>query len=341
MFRKPRDQITGVVPSVGRAPTPPSTSKTKAMPRTAGKPKSGSQPRLSSFFSKATGPLQSQTTPSKQQNDSILKFFKKVDSPAYYERTLFIDGETPQDLNEIVADNQLSVQHDAAQTEELRFNEYDTPQKRRRTSSPPSASAISLKGSNKGLVADSLEKQQVEHINRERSTESNQECHALPEEKNSGPFAEDSDSDEELVKILEEDRAPPTKPNIKVEEQTSSTKIPLREHSPVGPIRPTLTREATSFAEVDGFDEFDDFEGEEFYENGEEYIERRFVEEQAALERELEEHDFKIEEITELVAKSAAIPAPETNGTTSEATCPICDASLKGISSEVYLIVLM
>ena len=304
------------------------------MPRAAGKPKSGSQPRLSSFFSKATGPIQSQTTPSKQQNDSILKFFKKVDSPAYYERTLFIDGETPQDLNEIVADNQLSVQHDPAEAEELRFNEYDTPWKRRRTSSSASASAISPKGSSKGLVSETLKNQQEDHIKREESTESRHHSRVIPEEKSRGPFAEDSDSDEEPVKIFREVRVHPAKPVSKVEEQTSFTEIPLREHSPFEPSKPTLTREATSFAEEDGFDQFDDFEGEEFYENGEEFVERRYMEEQAALERELEEDDLNIEVVTDLVAKSNASPTPEPNGA-SEATCPICDASLKGISSEV------
>ena len=325
MFRKPRDQNTGAVPSVGRAPTPPASSKTKTMPKAASKPKA-SQPRLSALFSKATGPLQAQTTPSKQQNDSILKFFKKVDSPACYERSLFIDGEIPKDFNGITPNGQLNAQDDLIQAEELRFNEYDSPRKRRRTSSIPSTSALLPESPIQDAASALVKNQEIEHIH-EGSRNWDQGHVTRSSESKSGPFAEDSDSDEEIESSVVE-------PKKEVEEQTSSTKIPLREHSPAGPSRPTLAREATSFAEEDGFDEFEDFDGEEFYENGEEYIERQYMEEQAALEREFEDDDLNIEEVTDLVTKSDAVLTSEPNETT-ESACPICNASLKGISSQV------
>lgn len=93
-------------------------------------------------------------------------------------------------------------------------------------------------------------------------------------------------------------------------------------------VRPSLTRESTSVMPMDE-DEFDgmgDFE-DEFFEEGEEYMERRWLEEQKMLEEGLDE-DSKSESAGEAptTPQQAAGQDPSVEGT----ACPICNESMRG-----------
>ena len=289
-----------------------------------------SQSRLSTFFNKASGPLQPQTTPSKQQNDSILNFFKKVDSPIYNERPLFVDGESSENFEDITKGSQHGLFPQPLQAEESRFNERDLPHKRRRTGSPPSIPLPPFNERAGDMRGHAL---RIDHASQTRDAGENgsYQAEAMQEGGNrNGPFAEDSESDQETNSGTNESRLLNIEKPGEAERLPLPSKLPLKEPSPTNSSKPTLTREAVSFTE-DGFEGFEDFDGDEFYENGEEYLERRYMEEQAALERELEENDLDMQEVTQLAAESGAPATSESH----EPSCPICNASLKDVASQV------
>lgn len=97
----------------------------------------------------------------------------------------------------------------------------------------------------------------------------------------------------------------------------------------LSPELPSLARESTSIMPMDEFEEMDDF-GDEFFEQGEEFRERRWVEEQRMSEEGLEE-----DSMSESGEESPVTPEhPAEFDTSSEGAsrCPICNESLKGTS---------
>ena len=95
---------------------------------------------------------------------------------------------------------------------------------------------------------------------------------------------------------------------------------------------PTLKQESTSMFDPGEFDE--DFDEEEFYEQGEEYLERRWMQEQHELEMGLDNEDDEDSSETNLHASRSI----ETNQhilvvqENSETVCPVCGGSLFGVS---------
>lgn len=95
--------------------------------------------------------------------------------------------------------------------------------------------------------------------------------------------------------------------------------------------RPSLARESTSMGPLDEFNGMEDFE-DEFFEGGEEFMERKWLEEQRMLEDGLDEDDSKSE---------SAEDDPITPKQSSEqdllrveaATCPICNESMEGTTA--------
>jgi DNA cross-link repair 1A protein len=99
----------------------------------------------------------------------------------------------------------------------------------------------------------------------------------------------------------------------------------------VDPERPPLLRQDTSLYTPAEFGD-EDFEADEFYEEGEEYLERRWMEEQAEMEAAFDE-DSKSESGTESVrTPTNEVEIPELVEQESIASCPICDGSLKGLT---------
>ena len=155
-----------------------------------------------------------------------------------------------------------------------------------------------------------------------------------------GPFADDSDSDGEPVKLpnlsivkamdRDEDCDPVARNTSPHKERRQSEK------DPVPMAVPNLQRETTSVGEVNEFDGIEDFIDDEFPEEGEEYLERRWMEEQAEFEEGLEDEDEAMNDDT-VALESKNLE--NTNGVTSQdaasSSCPICGGYTAGMNDQV------
>lgn len=122
------------------------------------------------------------------------------------------------------------------------------------------------------------------------------------------------------IELSEDIENPRDSPNRASERQSSSVQIP------------SLTREATSIAMQDDFDENDNFEDDEFFDGGEEYMERRWMEEQAEMEAAFDE-DSKSESDGSVMTPADEFQNPfRTQDEEAVSTCPICSGSLRGFS---------
>ena len=159
-----------------------------------------------------------------------------------------------------------------------------------------------------------------------------------------GPFFEDSDDDDELIppfgtRQLEDVSSPQTLPLVE------SSKRERREEAVSQPeivtSQPTLLKyESTSNTEFNQFENIEDFIDDEFPEEGEEYLERKWMEEQGGMEPDLEDAlfedvpfedvpDAKLQDLKEAI--TSAQPEPLTPA------CPICSMSFNGLTDQVRL----
>ena len=157
-----------------------------------------------------------------------------------------------------------------------------------------------------------------------------------------GPFADDSDSEEDATNAAQMILLQTSHDeHLKGDDSPSSGDTPLSNHEAVDgsgekDSPPRLKREATSIGDVNEFEGVDDFIDDEFPEEGEEYIERRWMEEQAELEMGLEEEDTgdagpESENLPQEII--GAVASSPDNPTT--ATCPICGGSTAGLAEQV------
>lgn len=292
------------LPTIGRGSTTPRKTSANAASKVKGKP-----------------------------NGSILAFFKKAEQ--IDEDALFVQG--PQSIPQIR--RQSSIKAEDVDDHELRYNESGQSNKRRKMSQEaiPDTHTIS--------IPDTIQQQQQQ----QEQTAAPGTCSPPPPEvagiaqtqaaktapsSRSGPFIEDSDDEDEQVMEQRSEQ-------IKVE----GTIEPLPEQAPVvtnieetesaPPDLPaTLSRQATSmgptgdFADFENMDDFDD----DVYDEGEEFVERRWMEEQALLEAEdgpmedyTDENDSGVAFDEEMINKHSSIPSK---------ACPICNAGLDGISDQ-------
>ena len=151
---------------------------------------------------------------------------------------------------------------------------------------------------------------------------------------NNGPFLDVSD-DDELVNVLSsrvpaDTQSPEThstlvgKSNIDMEGNMSND-------AAKSPSIPVLKREPTS-VEQDEFEGMNEFFEDEFPEEGEEYLERRWMEEQRQFEMEFE--DAELEDKPELKGESGETGAQKTRNEET-ATCPICNMAFNGLTDQV------
>jgi DNA cross-link repair 1A protein len=98
--------------------------------------------------------------------------------------------------------------------------------------------------------------------------------------------------------------------------------------------RPSLNREATSVPAVDDFEELGDFEDDEFFEGGEEMMERRWVEEQHMLEIGLDEDSKSESNGEDVLTPGGDRYISSSRDQTDEAVCPICSTSLIGCTEQ-------
>ena len=335
MFRKPREAAAPIAsethlrPSTGRPPTPPSTKGPRTSPI----------PNNTTYSMAASTPLQVKTTapPKKtplpsagkakgKPNGNIMSFFKKApstgtvvadkqeeDDVLFLENSLAKDGantplQTPTPPREESSNGASPEDIDIGiQGSPLsRYNEDGMPSKRRRTEIAPKQSQI---GEIK-VVA------------------------------NRGPFVDDSDSDDQLVetsKLPIFENASHDKESEMIPRETS----PVSERQslgkdPIGPAVPNLKRQTTSIGEANDFDGIEDFIDDEFPEEGEEYLERRWMEEQAEFEEELEEEGQAVG--NDIVEVESGDPVDTTNSMPrmdGSTTCPICGGNTAGLTDQV------
>jgi DNA cross-link repair 1A protein len=378
MFRNPRensmqDLREKLLPSTGRAPTPPKDS-TRTPVHTAspyfGLPNPTSSTDTSPSFRRASAtkviPLKNGNAKinGKRQNQSILNFFgkrpDKVSSPETSARdsdSLFFEEiphiQRPHTLNARDGDNTLS--------ERTRYNELETPTKRRkidvedenalvRTPSPE------IRPRSPGVSTDSQVQKEIKLAAHRDYV------------RRRGGFIDDSSSDEEdvasiphtpvlsrsnsITTITEDVQSLAREQSAEMYNSKSlrlngdvkgdaglvnryGGDVAVVEEPPDGKepdhARPSLSRDATGVFDIDGFNEMGEFEDDEFFEGGEEMMERRWMEEQRMLEIGLDE-DSKSESNEE----DTITPNDDmgTSGQIDEAICPMCSVSLAGATEQ-------
>lgn len=332
MFRQPRENTESkpnVVPSVGRAPTPPlapfktpftlavppdvpaptrtmatKTRSNKAVPL----PTIGKQGFVGSA-KKAVGATPKGKLGGKG-NGNIMSFFKKSEDVG-----LFVEGHQPpssQDVGNALLD---AVGEPVAGEEEDEFVGSERPAKRQRTDSDDER--LSAKD----------DESKVDSVRAVRTK--------------IGPFAEDSDSDEESEQL----RAVPlvsqprefaltahiqSEPTRQLDESAGTESAAPDEGHDAVAMPPTLIKQETSFAPDDNdFEGLEDFD-EDLFEEGDETLERRYMEEQASLEAEQDqEKDYD----SMPSDPEAPVVMSEEVAQAGGSTCPICSISL-GAASE-------
>lgn len=401
MFRKPRSTNTDEAlikpstPSVGRPPTPPHSplanhtsqsittetplahmTSVTARPPSAHSISTPGKPSGTSTLSRAPSSGRANKIKS-AGNASILNFFKKVDTDKDPE-SLFLaenigrNGLPRAGLVALPAPS-LPTEVDALSFEQLdnndRYNEFETPSKRRRLSSPIEDPTIS----EKEAPNDGLTQPLAEYTNSRTPPISNDDekhCSAEPGSEHPsrptstngvrprGPFLDDSDSDNETPfpqrqrNIVVKDPIPMNVTALSTGAETSELPIKVEETEedalandamPQDSVPPQLKREATSYAEADGFADFEgmeDFEDE--FADGDEVAARRWMMQRRAdmeegdVEGEFEADEFGFED--ELPDDQTDIKEErqeeEVSIDTTAPTCPMCGGSFAGVSDQ-------
>lgn len=285
----------------------PLQGKTKAPPKrtptaTAGKAKGKPNGNIMSFFKRA------------ESSGVIQTDFKEEDEPLFLEDSPVKGGakmplQTPtppreESSNETSPENvEISIQDWPLS----RYNEDNLPHKRRRT---------------------------------ENTTRQSSRIEETKTTRTRGPFVDDSESDDEPVKIpsLPVIETPSVEKEIEMAVRSTPPAIekqPSRKDS-VGLAVPSLKRETTSVEELNDFDGIEDFIDDEFPEQGEEYLERRWMEEQAEFEEGLEEEGQVMADDTMDV--EPVDPRDTTRVKWQDAgstSCPICGGSTAGLTDQV------
>lgn len=265
-----------------------------------------------------------------ENNASILSFFKKVDDG------LFVGGPNAnQENNEPVANEDIYELDDAV-NDERRYNEVGSPVKRRRMSPAMEAPATKAEPEEAEPIATEAKKppKKKNPLNPfldDSSDEEDEPTRPLPAPRLSISLSDETDPVTSLPKNNPDAALPPTDKSAQVKEER------LKSHSPI-PLKPgiwfkdvpppPLKHEATSMGEFEDYegmdtgafgdelDEEDDFGGEEFRE-------RRYMEEQARLE---DNAGFCSgdDELARYVSDGSM-----------DTSCPICNGSLSGLSADV------
>ena len=364
MFRKPRVQAdlnhdSSPKPSTGRAPTPPSSTPKSSMysletstSSSVPKPLLGRSPTIP----RANTGTRSAVNKSKAKgNTSILSFFKKAtpstqSSLLKKEEDLLFLEEVPgagNNTNPVQIPTPPEESIDIDSEDDLRYNESPHAFKRRRTDHQAIERAFNQAGDH-SLTRKSSASSIVNGANGAISGSSLRPCSsesvtmAQDEAPLNGPFVDDPDSDDEMIKhmtlaafgnTMEESLATnSTTQTIKGEEEDIKEEPSLSE----APIVPSLNREPTSMVETDEFDGIEDFIEDEFPEEGEEYMERLWMDQEGLLD--LDTEDIEGAEDGGVVIKQEPMAEVDTTTESEEAeTCPICAISFEGVSSSVSM----
>lgn len=373
MFRNPRENLNKVseeqlLPSTGRPPTPPHASRNGAsttaqslgnmLPAHASKLAGPSPPMP------ILGPIRmAKLVPPKKnagkQNQSILSFFGKAnrnDVPQVpTSQSLFLDETSPLKNNAVSRTPEGTARYSSPGDEEddlPRYNEINTPSKRIKL----------LDISNQEVCAPAVPKPCEMST---RATSNTNECSSSGRVRRRGGFIDDLDNEEHDDNTVFQPEETPDEPNVqstheidlspsgaaplKECEQTfvevvESTKVPLKpaddsedyqtfkhEQLDNDAVLPGLSRQSTNIWNLDEFGT-EDFE-DEFFPEGEEFVERKFMEEQLALERDFND-DSKSESGTD-GARTPRTPQESNEVEDVQETamlCPMCNGALRNLS---------
>ncbi|KAL8934349.1 MAG: hypothetical protein Q9216_005954 [Gyalolechia sp. 2 TL-2023] len=348
MFRKPRDTAEETIvssplkPSTGRPPTPPlsMTPKTKHTSESVCAPttailtpllgRSKTTPRTTGRASLSAG-----GKVGGKSNGSILNFFKKADS------TSSIKQSKQEEESLFLESTDLDVEGDAVtQTPTPPSDDYLAEQLCRDESTP----IVPEEPLRYNELGGSIKRRRL-------SANQSKALHfTLPQPRNigarKGPFVDESE---------DEDRSnEPVKPEIDGSSGVLLPSLPSRKatsQSPFGiepkPLEagaettsftanhqvPTLKSEPTSYTDALNYDDLEDYIDDE-YPEGEEYMERRWMEEQAELEA---GHEDEGDMTMNPDNGGDHIGRPETSASSkaeSPGSCPICGGSFGTLSEQ-------
>ena len=334
MFRKSRETANAfpddVKPSLGRPPTPPSTpAKT---PFTLAVPPSVPPPRMPAAKMKSSkavplptigrqGPTSNgkKVTPKAKANGNIMTFFKKSEEDG----GLFVNEKqgvrAPQLHHVEDQESWQDYEDNVDASTQPRFNENGGSVKRRKTddvATPGDAAANSSPHDVNG------------HTEADLNATSKH-----------GPFFEESDSEQEeeqpaaLIAVEDIRSDPDEAAQMHVYAASDQESVDMESGivangDTTSPGPPKFMREETSYGpEIDDFKDFegmDDFD-EDLFEEGDEYMEQRYMQEQALLEHEEDEKDYDPLQPVHEAGSNQTEEAP---------TCPICSMDLAGVSEQ-------
>lgn len=286
-------------PLLGRSKTAP-----RVTPRTAsaGIAKSNANGNILNFFQKA-GPIDG-----KAKSEHVIKA----------EESLFLDDDdfgtapgfgqaiqTPTPPREYEG-NKEAADEDSGNVDErqaFRYNEDAGPVKKRKTETTPKRSSEDVDGRKKPFFSrsespDDMTVDQVGKI--------------------------------DAVRDISHDDPPTTLE----QKPTSVDRKIIEKEFDQHPI-PSLKQESTSYAEANDFEGIEDFIDDEFPEEGEEYLERRWMQAQAELEMGLEEDHADLTLDGKTIEQEAELDDIIVTHNEEAASCPICDASLSGLTDQV------
>lgn len=214
MFRNPRENLAGSIgsslkPSTGRPPTPPGAPSTPRLaitmaPRNTNKPSTPRRPvqqSIASAFNKQSTKKSAATKTPVRANGNILNFFKKVDNPLKDDDDLFVaqrSGTIPQPPREPspeIDDNDLYGVSD--QVIDERYNEAEKSIKKRKLSDNSD-----IEESESDLTTPSIPSEPCSPPPPAETPMTKKKAKPTKAPRRSGPFLDDSDSDEESMKTL-------------------------------------------------------------------------------------------------------------------------------------------
>ena len=345
MFRKPRGGNTSevLVASVGRPPTPPSLKtktpnrNSKSVPQerhiaASTKSKLKANQSILSFFKKETSPHKSFATSGKGEEEAL--FFGCEDALNSKEQTAHEVSLEPLQIPTPPSDHSQHWSHEVPENLAAeRYNEISAPVKRRRTGAGP-IGFLRPKVTSANETEEVVETKEQAAI-RELLGDSNNDEGRIGLLQNTTD-AVTANRGEHICLERGTDGVPETLDSYKREWMKDSTRSCFSPDdcqpndaqlcgSAMVPEAPSLKRESTIYIDIEGFEGVDDFIDDEFPEEGEEYQERQWMDEQF-----LQEQDLEVE------GESNSHELGETTNVASDgSSCPICNIDLTGTTDEV------
>jgi DNA cross-link repair 1A protein len=330
MFRNPRGNAevaaeAKLLPSIGRPPTPPTFPPPKRNPKI-------SAPMPTKPIPAKARPTKGTPVKLKQPaNGNILTFFKKAEE---LQDNLFVRDRY----------NELGGANKRRKTQEfgLDIQEVDEQDGSEAFTPPPPADPLFAP-----VKEDDKEKVDTPVVRKSNGRTT----------RRAGPFVEESDSEDEgdastarsvasrsFDSLRHGSSASNERPVMVISKQSlfdNPEEVDDLYAAPEeSPVVPHLKREETSYADfgdIEGFENIQDFDDDEFPDEGEEIMERRYIAEQLKLQMSdgTYEGDLDDEAVMQNLSQIETRDSDESVETGEDvAKCPICSSELRGVTDE-------